>query len=284
MKKIVCLLVMVFLAISCSQKPEFVRVANVAVLGLKDSLLLVGMDYVVYNPNDVKTKLKQSSMNIVYKDSLVGQGFLDKQLSLAPNDTVKVPVRCEIAMEKLHKYYPELLESEAAVFKVKGNSKVSFLLNSFTIDMDDEIQLNTKKIIRNEIKKNISRANNFKIRSIAATKLPTFSKTELNLQVLARNNLPLAYTIEQMELKFFMDRSDAPVAEWTLAEPLVQKALATANIPINASLSNLGILKNAKLSWLTQKKVNFNILGSAAIKINGYQFKVPIKDTLNITI
>lgn len=284
MKKFVCILIFSFLVISCSQKPEFVRVGNVAVSGLKDSLLLVHMDYVVYNPNDVKTKLKQSSMNIYYKDSLVGQGYLDKQISLAANDTVKVPVRCEVTLEKLHHYYPELLESESSIFKVKGDSKVSFLLNSFTIDMDDEIQLNTKKIILKEIKKNISQTNNFKIRSIGANKLPSFNKTELNLKVLAKNNLPLEYTIERMELQFYMDKGNEAVAEWTLAEPLVQKALESVDIPIKASLSNLGILKNAKLSWLTQKKVNFNILGSAEININGYQFNVPIKDSLSIAM
>ena len=284
MKKIICVFILAILAASCSQKPEFVRIGNVAVSGLKDSLLLVRMDYVVFNPNDVKTKLKQSSMDIYYRDSLVGQGFLDKQISLAANDTVKVPVRCEITLERLHQYYPELLESEASIFKVKGDSKVSFLLNSFTIDMDDEIQLNTKEIIFNEIRKNISQTNNFKIRSIEANKLPSFSKTELKLQVLAKNNLPLEYTIEKMELQFYLDKGDKAVAEWTLAQPLFQKALETVNIPINASLSNMGILKNAKFSWLTQKKINFSILGNAEIKIKGYQFSVPIKDTLSVTM
>ncbi|QLG45073.1 hypothetical protein [Costertonia aggregata] len=284
MKKFVCILIFSFLLVSCSQKPEFVRVDNVVVAGLKDSLLMVHMNYVVYNPNDVKSKLKQSGMDIFYKESLVGQGILDKQLSLAANDTVKVPVRCEISLKKLHLYYPELLASEASIFNIKGDGKVSFLLNSFTIDMDDEIQLNTKAIIHGEIRKNISKTNNFKIRSVAASKLPTFSKTELNLQVLAKNNLPLEYTIENIKLQFYMDKGNDAVAEWTLAEPLVQKALETVNIPINASLNNLGILKNAKLSWLTQKKVNFNILGNADIKINGYQFNVPIKDTLSLTM
>ena len=284
MKKIGYVLLLVFLVASCSQKPEFVSVDNVIVIGLKDSLLLLQMDYVVYNPNDVKSKLKQSSMDIFYKDSLVGQGILDQQISLAANDTVKVPVRCQIALEKLHRYYPELLKSETTSFKVEGNSKVSFLLNSFTIDTDEEIQLNTKEIIRSEIRKNILQTNNFKIRSIGASKLPNFTKTELNLQVLAKNNLPLDYTIEKMELQFFMDKSDEAVAQWILAEPLSQKALQTVEIPIKASLSNFSILKNAKLSWLTKKKVNFNILGNAEIKIKGYQFNVPIKDTLSITM
>ncbi|WP_437370109.1 hypothetical protein [Maribacter litoralis] len=284
MKKLCYILILVLVITSCSQKPKFVRIGNVVVAGLKDSLLMVNMDYVVYNPNNVKSKLKQSSMDIFYRDSLVGKGFLDKQISLAANDTVKVPVRCEITLERLHQYYPELLESESSIFMVKGNSKVSFLLNSFVINVDDEIQLDTKEIILRQVKKNISHTNNFKIRSIGASKLPTFSRTELNLKVLTKNNLPLDYTIERMELQFFIDKDKASIAQWTLSEPHFQGALDSVSIPINASLSNIGILKNAKLSWLTQKKVKFNILGKAEIQIKGYQFNVPIKDTLSIAM
>ncbi|HUH46144.1 MAG TPA: hypothetical protein VLZ54_03245 [Arenibacter sp.] len=284
MKKMGQILIWGLLAVSCSQKPEFIRVDNVVVAGLKDSLLLISMDYVVYNPNNVRSNLKQSSMGIFYRDSAVGQGFLDKQISLAANDTVIVPVRCEIVLEKMHRYYPELLRSESSIFKIKGNSRVSFLLNSFTIAMDDEIRLNTKEIIRNEIKKNISSPNNFRIRSIGADRLPSFTRTALNLQVSAKNNLPLDYTIERMELQFFMEDGKEAMAQWTLAQPIFQKSMETVNIPIHASLSNMGILQNARFSWLTQGKINFNISGNAGIKINAFQFNVPIQDTISISM
>ncbi len=284
MKRISLIIIVFLLTISCSQKPEFVRVDNVVVSGLKDSLILVKMDYVVYNPNDVKSKLKQSGMEIFYKDSLVGRGFLDKEISLKPNETISVPVRCEIILEKLHHYYAELLLSESTAFTVKGNSKVSFMLNSFTIDMDDEIQLNTKQIIHQEIRKNLAQSNNFKVHSIKANKLPSLNSTELNLQVISKNNLPLDYTIENMELNFFMKNDENAIAKWTLGEPISQIAFETTNIPVEVSLDNLSFLKNVNLSWLTDKNIKFNILGSVNVKINGYEFEVPIEDTLKMGI
>ncbi len=272
------------MVISCSQKPEFIRVDNVAITGLQDSLVLLQMDYIVYNPNDVKSQLKQSSMDIFYRDSLVGEGILEKQISLPVNDTVNVPVLCKITLEKLHQYYPEFLVSESAIFTVKGDSKVSFFLNSFTIKMDDEIRLNTKEIIFREIKKNISKTDNFKIQSIGAKKLPSFASTEMNLQILAKNNLPIDYRIEQMDLEIFMDNNEKAVAQWTLTNPLFQKAMGTVAIPVDVNLDNIEILKNAKLSWLTKRKANFSIFGNVEIKIKGYNFNVPIQDTINIAI
>ncbi len=284
MKKILILLTLAGTLASCSEKPEFVRVGNVSLVGLKDSLILVNMDYVVYNPNNVRTKLRQSGMQIFYKDALVGHGFLDRQIALAANDTIEVPVRCEIVLDKLNTYYPELLASDSTVFHIKGNGRISFLLNSFTIDMDDEIQLNTKKIIHEEIKKNLGYKDNFKIRSISSDKLPSLSETSLKLQVEARNNLPLDYEISQMKLRFFLDQRKGAVAEWELAEPVKQKANGFSNIPVDVTLSNFDILKQIKFSWLTNKKVNFNILGEVAVKVQEYEFNIPVQDSLTLAL
>lgn len=284
MKKVLYIMVATLFLVSCSQEPHYVRMDNVTVTGLKEDLLLANMHYVIYNPNTVRTKLRQSHMDIYYKDVLVGQGFLDKQIHLKPKDTIKVPVRCEIALEKLHRYYPELLLSDASRFKIKGQSEVSFLLNSFTIHMEDEIYLNTQNSIQKEIDKNISSADNFKIRSVEVNKLPTFSKTELNLQIAAKNNLPLDYTIQQIHLEFFIDQGEEAIAQWTLVQPLHQMALETVTIPVAVSVRHMDILKNVNFSWLTGKKVNFNISGSVDIKIRGYTFKVPIQDTLDVAM
>lgn len=284
MRKICILLLGLVICTSCSKKPKFIQVDNVSILGLKDSLLLVTMDYVVYNPNDVKTKLRQSGMEIFYKDSLVGNGYLDKQINLVANDTLSVPVRFEIAVAKLHKYYPELISSDSTVFSIKGNSRVSFLLNSFTIDMDDEIHLNTKGIIHEQIQKNLSTADNFKIRSISSNRLPSFNRTKLQLQIETNNNLPLDYVINELQLDFYLDKRRAKVANWQLSQPLRQKSLEKALIPVDVTLNNFDILKQAKLSWLTKTEVNFSILGEIEVQIEGYEFRVPIEDNINLAL
>ena len=284
MRKIIYVVLVAVVFVSCSKKPEFVHVENVAITGMKDSLLQLSMDYVVYNPNDVKTSLKQSGMEIFYEETAVGKGFLDKQIKLAPNDTIKVPIRFQIALKKLHKFYGSLLKSDSAVFQVKGTSKIGFMLNSFTLVMDDEIHLNTRKIIHEEIRKNLSQEGNFKIKSIEANKIPSLSKTALLLHVETQNNLPLDYEINQMELQFFLKKENQAVAHWQLNAPILQTALQTAQIPVEATLHNFDLLKQLSLNWLTEKKVNFKVVGEVEIKIQEYTFTIPIKDNLSYAL
>ncbi|MFC4221147.1 LEA type 2 family protein [Flagellimonas marina] len=282
MKKIALVLGTFLFFMSCSKKPEFVAIDHVTIKGLTENALVVGMDYVVYNPNNVKTKLRQSSMEIFYKDSLVGKGFLNEQMSLAANDTIRIPVTCEIELKSLNSFYPELLASDSTEFALKGNGKVSFLLNSFTIALDDKIHLNTKKAILEEISKNLDYGNNFKIRSISSNRLPSLSKTHLKLGVETLNRLPIAYTINTMKLEFYLDENKGHVAAWTMDEPFFQEALQSTTIPIDVTLSNFDILKQMKFSWLTNQKANFTILGEAQIKIQEYEFNVPIQDYVEI--
>lgn len=284
MKKIILFVLLAIVAASCSKKPEFITIENVAIDGIKDSLLMLHMDYVVFNPNDVKTTLKQSGMEIFYENTSVGKGFLDQQIKLAPNDTIKVPVRFQITLQKLHQYYGSLLKSDSTIFQVKGNSKISFMLNSFTLVMDDEIYLNTEKIIHEEIKKNLGQEGNFKIKSVKANKLPSLSKTSLQLKVETKNNLPLDYEIHQMKLHFFLEKDDKVVASWELTSPVHQNALQTTQIPVDATLNNFDLLKQLNLNWLTKKKVNFKVSGEVEIKIQEYTFNIPIKDNLTYAL
>lgn len=282
MKKIALVFGAFLLFTSCSKKPQFIAIEHVTIKGLTDNALVVGMDYVVYNPNNVKTKLRQSSMEIFYKDSLVGKGFLNEQMSLAAKDTIRIPVTCEIELKSLNAFYSELLASDSTEFTLKGNGKVSFLLNSFTIALDDKIHLNTKKAILEEISKNLDYGNNFKIRSISSNRLPSLSKTHLKLGVETLNKLPIAYTINAMNLEFYLDENKGQVAAWAMDEPFHQEALKSTTIPIDVTLNNFDILKQVKFSWLTDQKANFTILGEAQIKIQDYEFNVPIKDHVEI--
>ena len=269
--------------ISCAKRPEFVAIDNIAILNSKNDTLMVGMDYIVYNPNNVRTKLRQSSMEIYYRDSLVGNGFLKEPIALNANDTIGIPVSCKISLKRLSTFYPELLTSDSSTFELKGNGKVSFMLNSFSIGLDDQIHLNTKEAILTQIEQNLDYGKNFKLRSISSDKLPSLRKTQLRLEMEAINQMPIAYQIDSLELGFYLDKAKESVAHWMLEEPYDQKPMGSQIIPLQVTLNNLDLLKQMKFSWLTDQKVNFVILGEAQVLIEGYRFNVPIEDLLEIS-
>lgn len=276
---------MLVLMYSCSKKPTFIKIDNVIVNGIKDSLMEVGMDYVVYNPNNVKTKLKQSGMSLYYKDVLVGEGYLNNEISLEANDTIRVPVLCNIQLDKLSTFYPEMLYSDATAFNIKGENKIGFLLNSFTIDVDETIYLNTKEIIKKEINKNLGNSDNFRIKTISVNSLPTINKTNFKVIIEAKNNLSFDYKIQQMELQFYLDsKAIEPVASWTQDKVISQKAFQNTDIPIEVAVDNFNTLKNSKISMLFKKRIDFIVVGEVQIKIQEYVFNVPINDKMQIDV
>ncbi|QCX38344.1 hypothetical protein FF125_07830 [Aureibaculum algae] len=270
---------------SCAQNPEFIKIDNIVVKGIKDSLMEVHMDYVVFNPNNVKTKLKQSGMSLYYKDAYVGEGFLENQISLKPNDTIRVPVLCNIKLDKLSKFYPEMLISDTTAFNIKGENKIGFLFNSFTIDVDEKIYLNTREIIKKEINKNLGNTSNFRIKTVSINSLPTLDKTNFKITILAKNNLDFDYEIHQMELQFFLDdKAKEPIANWSQDKVISQKALSSTEIPLEVVVDNMNTLKNSSVTMLFKKEIDFIVVGQVQIKIQNYVFDVPINDNMKMDI
>lgn len=270
---------------ACSKKPNFIRIDNISINGIKDSIMQIGMDYVVYNPNDVKTKLEESGMSLYYKDSLVGKGHLNKEIPLKANDTIKVPVVCNIQLDKLSQFYPEMLNSNATPFKIKGENKVGLLFNSFTIDVDETIHLDTKGIIEKEVNKNLRQQDNFKIKTVVINSLPGLKKNRFQIIIETTNNLPFDYEINKLQLDFYMNnRTNESVATWNQNEVIYQKSYQKTNIPIEVEVDNFNMLKNMNVSMFFKSKIDLIIAGQVEIKIQDYIFNVPINDTMKVDV
>jgi LEA14-like dessication related protein len=182
MKKFITILIAFILLISChKKKPEFLGIDSVSISGLKEDSMLFDINYSIYNPNAVGTKLRQSAMSVYYKDTLVGNGYLYKETKLPASDTISLPVRCEIKLATLSHYYPEMILKDSSVFTLKANGKVDFFMNSFNVAINDKITLNTKEIILSEINKRLSGGGNLSLKEISIEKLPSLNETEMNL-------------------------------------------------------------------------------------------------------
>ncbi len=271
--------------IACQKKkPEFLGIDKVLISGLKADTLLIDIDYGIYNPNSVSTKLRQSSMSVYYKDSLVGNGYLYKEVKLPGSDTVSLPVRCEIKLKTLSKYYPELISQDTTIFTLKGDGKVDFFMNSFTIAIDDQIAIDTKSIIRKEIDKRLGNGRNFKLKRISFEKLPSFNETEVKLMVEANNSLPFAYRLQKMHLNFYSDQMHSKLGSWSLSSPIEQLAETQTEIPVAAKMRNLSLLKQGAFAILSSKKSKINIVGTVEIVIKGHSFVIPVEESMPIDL
>ncbi|XLS29596.1 LEA type 2 family protein [Flavobacteriaceae bacterium M23B6Z8] len=285
MKKILGLMIITMIMISCQKKkPEFLGIDRVSINGLKEEKLLIDIDYSIYNPNNVSTELRQSSMAVFYKDTLVGNGYLYKEIKLPASDTITLPVRCEIELKTLSKYYPELIMQDTSVFSLKGDSKVDFFMSSFNIAIEDQIAINTKEIIHNEITKRLSGGKNFKLKEISFEKLPSFNETEIQLTIGVINSLPFDYELRSMHLTFYDDRMRSKLGSWSLSSPIEQPAETQTEIPVAAKVRNLNMLKQGVFAVLSSKKRKVNIVGTAEILIKGHSFRIPVEESMPINL
>ncbi|GAA3614868.1 LEA type 2 family protein [Flavivirga amylovorans] len=282
MKKLVTYLIIIIALSSCGKKPDFVAIENVEVESIKDSVINVKMNYVVFNSNAVKSKLEQANLKIYFQDKVVGKGYLNQTVLLSPKDTISVPIKFELNLKQLSKFYPILLESDSSEFYMESNSKIKVMLKTFSVKGKETIFLDTKNIIKSELNNRFNNSENFKVKGVSVDKIPTLNESSFNINVQANNNLPFDYKVERLELTFY--NASSQVAKWQLQQSFLQKAHKTTSIPITITVNNLNLLKNADMSWFVKKEIEFDIKGKAVIIVNGYEFNIPVEDKIKFKL
>lgn len=276
-----CLLVLVGVILySCGKEPQFIGLKNAKITGLQDSLLLFDLDYVAYNPNNIKTRLKSSEVAIYYRNQWVGSGSISQGLSLPANDTITAAVNCKVSLNQLHSFYPELMASDSAVFELRGFNKIGLSLLNIHNKVNQQIRLNTKSYFEEEVRKNLNTHKSFSIQKLSVNSLPGLSESEFVMEVLIQNTLPFDYVLEDLALEFLPEGNEEHFATWQLREPLIQKAQSETALPVRVKVNHLNMLKNAKLSWLMTQSAKFRVSGTMKILIAGKSFQIPVNDVM----
>ncbi|MEO1033887.1 MAG: hypothetical protein AAFX55_21070, partial [Bacteroidota bacterium] len=141
MKNVITYVVIAILLTSCGKKPTFISAEDLKVESVKDSMMFLKMTYVVYNPNTIKSKLKESELKIYYQNSEVGEGFLNEEVLLSPKDTIQIPLNFKVNIKRLSEFYPKLLSSDSSRFDVKSNSKIETVLKTFSAKGNETVYL-----------------------------------------------------------------------------------------------------------------------------------------------
>ncbi len=264
---------------SCAKKPKFVAIENVEIQGVTDTLLMLRLDYIIYNPNRSKTELKDSEMLIYYKDTLVGKGWLENSTQLSPRDTLRIPVHFEVNIPKLAKYYPELLRYEKAKFNIKGKNEVSFAMSNVKMKFEDQIELDTREIIESQVSKHLQNRDNFKLRKVKMSISPRLGVTHFKTVIQVYNDLPFSYRLDDMQLTFYIKEKSKPIANWKLDELIVMNSMELQELTADVTTNNFNLMSGLNLKWLFLRKVDFIMEGQMEIEMGGYKFTVPIEDS-----
>lgn len=285
MKNHLLLLFLLFLLVSCtSAKPKFIAIDNWVFGDLKDSILNARVDYLIFNPNKTTYKLTASEVAMYYKQLPLGKGSLEKEIRLNPMDTIRLPMHCEINLEKLSRFQEELFQADSALFQIKGVSRIAFLGSTFSIQMDETITLNTKRLLSEKLLKRDELTKNFKVEGLMVSNLPALNKTSFSMKIATRNTLLFDYEIQKIALDFYVDVEKEAISQWTSEETIHLKKEQAISIPMEVTVNNFSMIQQTRLSWFTRGKAALTAKGEITVLIGSYAFNIPVEQEMTFDL
>lgn len=268
---------------SCAKKPVFINVESVKIGSLKDSILQTYINFKVYNPNSIGSTLTASDVKTYYKGKLVGSSSIEKEVKLPANDTIIIPIVSQLNIWSLADVFPELLATDTAVFRIEGSNRVRALGMNITVPVKQDIKLNVKHAVSDQLSRTFQNDSNFRIKQIRLSRMPGLSKSGFNMVVQVKNSFPFDYQLQSLDLDIYRKGGTNAVANWKMTDTIDQKAGGVANIPIKIEVDNLNLLGEARLSDLFNPKIEVVVKGQAVIAIQGRTFTIPVEENRTVS-
>lgn len=268
---------------SCAKKPVFISVESVKIGSLKDSILQTYIDFKVYNPNSIGSTLTSSDVKTYYKGKLVGSSNIEKEIRLPANDTIIIPIVSQLNIMSLADVFPELLATDTTAFRIEGSNRVRALGMSVTVPVKQDIKLNVKHAVSEQLSRTFQNESNFRIKQIRLSRMPGLSKSGFNMVLQVKNSFPFDYQLQSLDLDIYRKGGTNVIANWKMTDTIDQKAGGVANIPIKVEVDNLTLLGEARLSDLFNPKIDIVVKGHAVIAIQGRAFAIPVEENRTVS-
>jgi LEA14-like dessication related protein len=280
----VSLLILSMLLCSCLKKPVFIKVDFVRIGAVKDSILEANIDFKVYNPNGMGATINSSKINTYYKGKLVGVSTLNKEIHLPSKDTVVIPMVSKINLWTLAKVFPELLQNETATFTITGNNKVKSLGVSWDVPIKDNITINVKEILIEQMDNAFKSDSNFRIKGLKLTKMPGLNKSMFQMSVELKNGFSFSYQLNELNLNIYRKNESLSIANWKLTDTVKLRAGAKSTIPLKVEVENLRLLSQARITDILNPRPVFVLKGDAEVYMQGRTFHIPIEETRQVSL
>lgn len=282
MKKL-CVIIALFLtgvllASSCAKKPHFIGAENISIEGIQGNDIVIRLDYLVFNLNKAKARLKNSDLAIYYRDSLIGKGTLEHPVALTPMDTLVLPIRCKLDLEQLSNHAATLLKDESVTFRLVGKNGINFALGDFEMKIKEDIEVDANALLESEIQKHMANGRHIRLRKVILKPRLDFRSTRFEALVSVENNLPFDYKIKHFDMDFYWEKDDLHLADWQLSDPVSVKSDRRISLNVDIKTDNVGLLKRLRPDRLLRKETDILMKGEVTLEIAGHTFLIPVED------
>lgn len=268
---------------SCTKKPQFIAIENVNIKQVKDTVLLLTMDYKAFNPNKIKVQLTKSELIVFFNKVIVGKAISLNEVDLHPNDTILVPIECQMNLKSVSKYFPQMLQNKEQQFEISGFGNVKTFLGETKVKLNDVVSLNTKNLVTAEVKKILNAKNNFKIEEIRLSEI-SLGNVKTEVLVLWKNPLPFNFKIISQDLTVQLggNRKNGRIQSDTKVDV---KSNEEVLLPISVKINHdPNLFVQSTFSVFFNQSIKIEIDGILKIDVKGFIFSLPVKTSKRLSI
>ena len=117
MKKLVIVLCVLIVGCKTHEDVEFIGLKNTQVSGTEGTMIIVNADAVLFNPNEVKGKLRSIDVVVFHEDKEVARVNHVSKTKVLGNSEFIVPLVLKVDMNKLNS---DFLSKITSIFSKKG--------------------------------------------------------------------------------------------------------------------------------------------------------------------
>ena len=278
MKKLLQIsLLSIFLLNSCSILPHFpliTDIKNFRIIRNTDSALIAQVDAKIYNPNFFPFYLKHLQYKAYVNNLYLGQGQLRKPVLFKAHDTTELDSQVVVIS---YRNFNRILTR----LKQLSNVPVTFFLKArfkyviFPIFWKKTIYLRPLDFLIASINaNNIEQLLSFRGLDV---KIISFDKTELELQMVFKNDYPLDFYIDTLEV-WLEDRFGNELGKSYLGKIHIP-AQTRVILPFDIELDNVPVAVSL-LGQFMSEHVEFMLKGYMIVTVKKQKFRLPIKQKL----
>lgn len=276
------ILSMLFLGACGVSEPVFISNDHLEFKSVKDSIFNFSIDTYIYNPATVSYQLKELIFDIKHENEKIGYGKLTHPVKIESNDTILLPMGCSMNLAQLQRKHKELFEYQNANFVFEGKAVASHPLKTIRKDISINLDYDLQKVISDNMFKNNVTIERIKVEKINPFSRNGLTKSNLHLNIELRNNQLFDFQITQIELSLRSPKSNKIVLTGTMNTPVNVNRQKTIRIPLDVESHNVNAFFDMSRYIFGKGNVSYRGTGYVTIKIQEYQFKIPVEKEFKI--